>query len=171
MKFTTNSLVRVLRWMSATTTVVYLISFFLNLSSRYSMVHTTGLDIEWAVPANPQSMIALCLATATVALLFLHSGGRVLALVLFLATACFYGQWYMMTDSIRHNMSVTSIPQTDWIGNHWVGAGTLDLAVLTVVSLLIVGSAVALGQEWTKNFNLKQSQHPQQPNQRSARVA
>jgi hypothetical protein len=171
MKFKTANLIKMLRWVSAITTVVYLAAFFWKLSSRYSMVHTTGLDIEWAVPENPQSMIALCLATATVGLLFLRSSGRALALALFFAAAWFYGQWYFMTDSVRLNMGVTSIPQTNWIGNHWVGAGVLDLVVLVVIGFMIVGSAVALWQEWRKKLNQKEGLHQPETEHRHAHVA
>ncbi len=132
-----------LRVISIVTTVAYLSMFFLKLWSRSRMLHETGVDIDWAVPATPQSMIALCLVTATLALVFLHLGGRVVAALLLVTVVFFYGQWAMLTNSIRANIGPGDIPGEGVIGNVLIGANLLDVFVIAAVLAMLAVSAVA----------------------------
>lgn len=135
-----------LRVIAVITTVLYLGMFFLKVWSRSRMLHETGLDIDWAVPANPQSMIALCLATATVALVFLRTGGRLISGALFLIVVAFYIHWAWLTKSILLNMNAPSIPEANRIGNLLIGANVLDILVFAVALIMVISTPVALLQ-------------------------
>jgi hypothetical protein len=155
----TRKLHALLRVVAVTTTVAYLGMFLWKLWSRSNMLHETGADIDWAVPSTPQSMIALCLMTATVALVFLRFGGRVLAAGLFIVVLAFYGQWAFLTISVRENIGLPSIPGEGVIGNKLIGANVLDVYVLLAVLMMVVVSGILTWRERHEISGGKQSLH------------
>lgn len=153
--FRNSKMVKSLRWISAVTTIIYLAMFVVKLFSRYRSLDTTGVDIDWAVPANPQSMIALCLVTGTIALVFLRSGGIVLSSLLFGGVLGFYVQWALLTKAIRLNTDMSPIPQQSWLGNILVGAGAIDALVLVLASFLFFAMLFEVWRQRGTIFNLK----------------
>ncbi len=132
-----SDLRRVLRWATAITAVLYAFVFFSKMTWSYLEWRAAHLDIDWTVPTNPQSMIALCFVTATLALWFLRENGEGLALVLFSIVVLFFGYWYSLTRGIKVNMNVATIPQAGPIGNIWMGASVLDVVALMLACGLL----------------------------------
>jgi len=128
---------RLLRWGTGITTVLYALVFFAKITWSYLEWRAARLDIDWTVPTNPQSMIALCFVTATLALWFLRDKGETLALVLFSVVVFFFGYWAYLTRGIKINMNVATIPQASWISNIWIGATWLDLSALILAFALL----------------------------------
>lgn len=129
---------KLLRWGTGLTTALYVTVFFGKLTWRYVAWRASGLDIDWTVPTNPQSMIALCLMTATLSLCFLRDRGKRLAGLLLMVVIAFFGYWAVLTKGIKTNMSVTDIPQTGFIDNFWIGATWLDPIVLGLALILLI---------------------------------
>jgi len=154
-RFRNSTLVKSLRWVSAITTVIYLAMFVVKLFSRYRTLDTTGVDIDWSVPANPQSMIALCLVTGTIALVFLRSGGIILSTLLFGGVIGFYVQWALLTKAIRFNTDMATIPQQSWLGNILIGAGVVDVFVLVLATFMFFAMLLEVWRQRESIFNLR----------------
>jgi hypothetical protein len=156
-----QTLEKILRWSSAGVALVYAVVFFFKLMSSYWARHITGLEIDWTVPTNPQSMIALCLVTASVALWFLRDSGSLLAELLFGVIIAFFAYWAFLTWGIRINMGVDAIPQVGRLGNFWIGATWIDVgACLFTVGFLILNFALLLKKQRTKQATRPVALHP-----------
>lgn len=140
----TRDLGKGLRWGTAVITVFYTVIFFSKLTWSYLEWRAARLDIDWTVPTNPQSMIALCFVTATLAVWFLRDKGEILAGLLFGVILVFFGYWAILTHQIKINMGVSSIPQAGWISNFWIGATWLDPLVLFLTLGLLALDAYLL---------------------------
>lgn len=127
----------------------------------FNLRHGTGPENDWTVPTNPQSMIALCLVTAGIALWFLRDSGAVLAGSLFLAVLAFFGYWAFLTRAIRINMGVDVIPRTDSLGNFWIGATWLDVAVcVATFSFLLLNCVLVVKRRRLKGSPQAARLHP-----------
>jgi hypothetical protein len=136
---------KALRWGAGLATALYTLAFFGKLTKGYLAWSASGLDIDWSVPTNPQSMIALCFVTASMSLWFLREKGDVLAVVLFIVILSFFGYWAFLTNQIKVNMGVDRIPNTSWIGNIWLGATWLDVITFVfAIGLLGIGLVILL---------------------------
>jgi lipoprotein signal peptidase len=151
---------RWLRWAAVITTSLYLAMFFAKLLNRYLQWKVTGMDIDWSVPTNPQSMIALCLVTATMSLCFLHGRGKLLAFLLFGVVIGFFYYWATLTTQIKINMGITAIPGAGAIGNVWIGAGWLDLTVLILALGLLSFDLYLVWKERGELFSRHRNLHP-----------
>jgi hypothetical protein len=149
---------RVLRWGAGLATALYTLAFFGKLTKGFLAWNAAGLDIDWSVPTNPQSMIALCFVTASMSLWFLREKGIVLAVVLFVLIVSFFGYWAILTNQIKVNMGVERIPNTSGIGNIWLGATSLDVITFVVaIGLLGIGVVAmvkrhSIAGRWTSSL-------------------
>src|SRR5713101_8116111 len=89
---------RWLRWGTAVITVLYTFVFFSKLTWSYLEWRAARLDIDWTVPTNPQSMIALCFVTASLPVWFLRDNGEIFAGLLFVVVLVFFGYWAILTN-------------------------------------------------------------------------
>jgi hypothetical protein len=142
------TLERILRWGTGVIAFGYALFFFSNLR------HASGPENDWTVPTNPQSMIALCLVTACVALWFLRGSGAMFAGFLFFVVMVFFGYWAFLTKGIRANMGVDAIPHAGSLGNLWIGATWVDLTVC-------LGTFVLFGLNCAYVYRSLRSRQPQ----------
>ena len=129
------------RWLNRTAVFIallYTLVFAFRIVRTYWTRRSSGLDIDWTVPDNPQSMIALCSIAGALALYFLHQTGRLIAAVLFVSEILFFVRWAILTENIRSNMGVTRIPSTNVISSWWIGAGPLDVVAFLSSIVLFV---------------------------------
>src|SRR5690349_3989712 len=106
---------------TALVALVYSAFFFRRLLNNYRMLRANGLDVDLAVPGNPQAMIALCFVMAVLSLFFLRKHGKIVAGLLYLALIIFFGYWMILTSEIKTNIGLSQIPQSTKVGNILIG--------------------------------------------------